>query len=630
MLGAEDAGALPWDPLREQDWNSLGLGDESVMEGALWEGVGDGVVGSMVGHSGCEGLDVGEAGAHKSSTQFSPMTIDAQFDCFWDNFPVDGLDAAAHDGPRNLGAHHDHGAHEPRAHPHAPQAGGMRSSGIAKPRSSAGAESRADWAAKAPRSPKTAKVPVHVHTGGVPLMQLPRNGPHAGAGHTFMGMPAHQGAGQHAEIERNMPPPCFDGSHHIRVKGKDMLVFPLFVAAIGEGNLILDIPDAQRATLEQVERKVTKEQNTAVNLSSEAGAVELKLRIFPATSPEAVAMHDYMVRHANQVPAPLVVLHSCLHMAVAYDASDASAADRLRKRVKTHAIKVVREVLSDERCTISSACLLGRQGALAPAHHLKLLIDDKMTLLDEGVSGAAPAPGMPDMRRVVVVPTKKPRAPREDASSGHHHVHHLPAAISGAAFVAPANGGQAHPFGTLPGTLQAHINGGVGVRGHHSPPDTSSRPSTPDMSLDRDSVALDRDSVGPSGAPCLSAYFPVSLFVTAIAEGEISSDTPNKVAERLSLIVRKVPKEQNTSVDMGEGIGSVPLQMRVFVVNSEDAKAVGEYINGHMNQVRAPVRHACDLAAALPARRLTAARALPKTIIKNNMLMGRCRRLLWC
>lgn len=148
--------------------------------------------------------------------------------------------------------------------------------------------------------------------------------------------------------------------------------------------------------------------------------------------------------------------------------------------------------------------------------------------------------------------------------------------------------------------------------------------------MEGDSVALDRDSVGPSGAPCLSAYFPVSLFVTAIAEGEISSDTPNKVAERLSLIVRKVPKEQNTSVDMGEGIGSVPLQMRVFVVNSEDAKAVGEYINGHMNQVRAPVRHACDLAPALPARRLTAARALPKTIIKNNMLMGRCRRLLWC
>jgi hypothetical protein len=29
--------------------------------------------------------------------------------------------------------------------------------------------------------------------------------------------------------------------------------------------------------------------------------------------------------------------------------------------------------------------------------------------------------------------------------------------------------------------------------------------------------------------------------------------------------------------------------MRVFVVNSEDAKAVGEYINGHLNQVCAPV-----------------------------------------
>ena len=87
-----------------------------------------------------------------------------------------------------------------------------------------------------------------------------------------------------------------------------MLVFPLFVAAIGEGHVMPHIPDSQRATLEQVERKVTKEQNTTVNLSTEAAPVELKLRIFPASSPEAAAMHEYMARHASQAPAPWVML----------------------------------------------------------------------------------------------------------------------------------------------------------------------------------------------------------------------------------------------------------------------------------------------------------------------------------
>ena len=43
----EPSATLPWDPLREQDWHSLGgFGDETVMEGALWDSVGDGVVGN--------------------------------------------------------------------------------------------------------------------------------------------------------------------------------------------------------------------------------------------------------------------------------------------------------------------------------------------------------------------------------------------------------------------------------------------------------------------------------------------------------------------------------------------------------------------------------------------------------
>jgi hypothetical protein len=51
----------------------------------------------------------------------------------------------------------------------------------------------------------------------------------------------------------------------------------------------------------------------------------------------------------------------------------------------------------------------------------------------------------------------------------------------------------------------------------------------------------------------LTAHFPVNLFVTAIADGQIAQDTPLKIAERLSQIVRKVPKEQNTSVEVLEG-----------------------------------------------------------------------------
>ena len=38
---------------------------------------------------------------------------------------------------------------------------------------------------------------------------------------------------------------------------------------------------------------------------------------------------------------------------------------------------------------------------------------------------------------------------------------------------------------------------------------------------------------------------------------------------------------------MAEG-GTIDLKMRVFVVNSEDAKAVGEYIKAHLDQVPAP------------------------------------------
>jgi len=378
-----------------------------------------------------------------------------------------------------------------------------------------------------------------------------------------------------AEMRQNLAPPTADGTHLIRVNDKDMLVIPLFVIAITEGRLMLDIPEELRSILEQVQRKVSKEQNTIVQVPSEGGVIDLKMRVFGANSPEAIAISEYTAMHASQEPAPFVVLHNNLDMGVAYDAtldhSVASVADRLRKKIKTHAVKILREAIGDARCGISLACLYGQQGAMAPSHHLQFLVDEKMTPLGEIVA----VPGAPNISRMIIVPTKKPRAPREDSKP--------PAgSISGTGYPGHATSRPAHltHYTSLPHSLQLHINGTAGssgARGHHSP--DASQPSTPGGQLEDD-----------DGAPAvrLSAYFPVSLFVTAIADGQITSDTNQKVAERLSLIVRKVPKEQNTSVEISDGTGTVPLQMRVFVVNSEDAKAVGEYINSHLNQVPAP------------------------------------------
>jgi hypothetical protein len=50
-------------------------------------------------------------------------------------------------------------------------------------------------------------------------------------------------------------------------------------------------------------------------------------------------------------------------------------------------------------------------------------------------------------------------------------------------------------------------------------------------------------------------------------------------------VLNKVPKEQHTCVDVpGEGV--MDIKMRVFVTNSEDAKAVNDYIRIHEQQVR--------------------------------------------
>eukprot|EP00960_Hanusia_phi_P051457 760816-Hanusia_phi.AAC.3 len=90
-----------------------------------------------------------------------------------------------------------------------------------------------------------------------------------------------------------------------------------------------------------------------------------------------------------------------------------------------------------------------------------------------------------------------------------------------------------------------------------------------------------------TGDSMLSAFFPVNLFVTAIGDGALAKDISPKARERLEMVLSKIPKEQHTCVEIqGEGVADI--KMRVFVANSEDAKAVSDYIQTHEKQLPAP------------------------------------------
>ena len=322
----------------------------------------------------------------------------------------------------------------------------------------------------------------------------------------------------------------------------------LFVTAIADGEIDPSVSSKARGLLEQVRSKVSKEQNTVVQIGNE-GAVDIKMRVFVANSIEAGAVSDYISSHPDQVPAPFVLLSRKLLMAVSYDPvstdpSAASVADRLRKQIKTHAVKVLREAIADPACGLSTAALRGHLGALAPAEPVMRATGRK----------AVPIESDPEGQYIVLPP--KNRANREERSTA------IPRRRS-AKTVSPGS----PSLESLPGA---------------SPP-SSGRGGV--------SAATSGSATPLSGEeafqPRLSAHFGVNLFVTAIADGMVAADTPLKVQERLSQIVRKVPKEQNTSVEV-RGDGTIDLKMRVFVVNSEDAKAIGDYVAAHMDQVPSP------------------------------------------
>ena len=90
-----------------------------------------------------------------------------------------------------------------------------------------------------------------------------------------------------------------------------------------------------------------------------------------------------------------------------------------------------------------------------------------------------------------------------------------------------------------------------------------------------------------SGGTARLRFFPSRFLLLRLQMGELANDVSHKSRDRLVQIIRKVPKEQNTSVEVAEG-HTIDLKMRVFVVNSEDAKAVGEYMSSHLSQNPAP------------------------------------------
>jgi hypothetical protein len=137
----------------------------------------------------------------------------------------------------------------------------------------------------------------------------------------------------------------------------------------------------------QLRRKVSKEQNTVVQVKNE-GNVDLKMRVFVSNSPEASAISEYIEGHTTQTPAPFVVLSRHMPMAVTYDPSAvdpaiATVADSLRKQMKTHAVKILREAIADKRCNLDTNVLRGHRGPLAPAEAIASIVSERATAIDD-------------------------------------------------------------------------------------------------------------------------------------------------------------------------------------------------------------------------------------------------------
>jgi len=312
----------------------------------------------------------------------------------------------------------------------------------------------------------------------------------------------------------------------------------LMVAAVGDGKILADGSRKTRDVLENISRFVSKEQSTTAVVGGQGKALEIKMRVFVQNSIEARAVSEYMAEHPNQKPAAFVLLIETLDMAVLYpsdelDPSSAAVADRLRKQAKTRAVRLVREAIACPNGGVTQDMLRGYAGPLGAVSSLEAFVSSRS------------------------LPMR----------------------------------------GSLPGqtciSFHAKSRPQESSRPAEKPRSSSSCGSAPaKLSLASQMALSSRTQLGSSAATNLESdasemsLFPVALFVTAIADGTVTRDTPQKAKERLNLIVSKIPKEQNTSVELKEG--TQDLKMRVFVAGSEDAKAVSEYIQTHSNQTPSP------------------------------------------
>eukprot|EP00291_Cryptomonas_curvata_P017329 CAMPEP_0172162998 /NCGR_PEP_ID=MMETSP1050-20130122/7019_1 /TAXON_ID=233186 /ORGANISM="Cryptomonas curvata, Strain CCAP979/52" /LENGTH=356 /DNA_ID=CAMNT_0012833123 /DNA_START=291 /DNA_END=1357 /DNA_ORIENTATION=- len=178
--------------------------------------------------------------------------------------------------------------------------------------------------------------------------------------------------------DRAAPPPhcgfpvCSAASLSLPPAGPTAL-FPLhlFVAALADGAVAPDTPERTLTTLDQVRRKASKEHNVVVQMGNQE-VLDLKMRVFTMNSLEARALSEYIAAHPQQVPAPFVVLARDVRMAALYDpaagdpAQQAGAAERLRKQLRTHAVRVVREAIGEE-ARLTADMLRGLCGATAPS-----------------------------------------------------------------------------------------------------------------------------------------------------------------------------------------------------------------------------------------------------------------------
>jgi len=350
------------------------------------------------------------------------------------------------------------------------------------------------------------------------------------------------------------------------VGGLAHLPVHLFVAAIGDGELSPDTPHKIREILQQVVKKVSKEQNTQVNVCGE-GPLHIQLRVFVASSVEARTLKEYIHRNEMQRPCPFIMLAKQLPMAVMYDSATinpahANVADRLRKQAKTRAIKLLREVIYDASSGVTAAMLRGRLGPMLPCQRLEALIIKRAAPLHaDGESFIS----FPAVRRHGEGSMPSQVAPLTESSL------HSPFPFESVGDI--DSRGQGPLIKTedlqMPAASAARQPGAHSNTQIHTPASVNAQGMS--------SAALIQQRMAEQ-------HFPVSITVIAIGEGVIVRNTQPKLLNRLKQLISKVPKEHHCSIDLPKH-GNVPLRLRLFVANSEDAKAAREYVSSNHGQV---------------------------------------------